>query len=58
MIKLNSDDELVKEIKQALKENNGYCPCMIEKDEDTKCPCKHFRELDKGECHCGLYIKS
>lgn len=43
----------------ALKANNGYCPCSIIKNEDTKCPCKEFRkQADPGECRCGLYTKT
>ena len=57
MIKLNTDGKLVKEIKEKLKLNNGYCPCFIIKSEDTKCMCKEFREQEYGECHCGLYVK-
>lgn len=56
-IKLNDDKELVKEIRQKLKENGGFCPCSIVKNEDTKCMCKEFREMKLGECHCGIYIK-
>lgn len=56
-IRLNSDLELVNIIRKKLKDNDGYCPCVIEKNEDTKCMCKAFREQDSGECHCGLYIK-
>ena len=42
----------------ALKENDGYCLCMPSKNEDTKCPCKDFRECEtEGECHCGRYRK-
>ena len=58
MIKVSHDLELVQEIRQQLKENNGYCPCRIEKTADTKCMCKEFREMEQGECHCGLYIKT
>ena len=36
-IKLNDDKEIVKTIKEGLKKNNGYCPCRVEKNEDTKC---------------------
>lgn len=56
---INTDAQLVEEIKQALRENNGYCPCEIEKNSDTKCMCKDFREnVAVGEyCHCGLYKK-
>lgn len=25
-------------------ENDGYCPCMVEKTPDTKCMCKDFRD--------------
>lgn len=57
MIKVSDDLELVKEIRERLKENDGYCPCKIERTEDTKCMCKEFRETKHGECHCGLYIK-
>lgn len=57
-IKLSKDKELVAEIKQKLKDNDGYCPCRLDKTEDTKCPCKEFREQDEaGECYCGLYEK-
>ena len=57
-IKLNSDTLLVAAIKQKLKERNGYCPCTIIKNDDTKCMCKQFREqTTPGPCHCGLYVK-
>ena len=57
IIKLSEDKELVKSIKKALKNNNGYCPCKTIKTPDTKCMCKEFREQESGECHCGLYVK-
>lgn len=44
-------------IKQAVKDNEGYCPCRILKNENTKCMCKEFREMEEGVCHCGLYEK-
>ena len=57
-IKLSDNKELVNVIKNKLKESEGYCPCRLTQSEDTKCPCKEFREqLEPGECHCGLYIK-
>jgi len=56
-IKLNPDKEFVKEFKEKLKENDGYCPCRLFKNPDTKCICKEFREQEEGECHCGLYYK-
>lgn len=57
-IVLNDDKQLVDEIRQKLKENGGYCPCKLIKNQDTKCMCKEFREqTTEGECHCGLYKK-
>ena len=56
-VKLSEDKELVQEIREKLKANEGYCPCRIEKTPDTKCMCKEFREQSIGECHCGLYVK-
>ena len=55
---LNPDAEIVQMIRLKLKENDGYCPCQLEKTPDTKCMCKEFREQDfEGECHCGRYCK-
>lgn len=57
-IKVNSSKEVETEIRSKLKENGGYCPCVIVKNEDTKCMCKEFREQqEEGYCHCGLYYK-
>lgn len=59
-IKLNEDKEFVDEMRQKLRENDGFCPCRLEKNEDTKCMCKEFRDQMKsgrpGYCHCGLYV--
>lgn len=57
-IKYNEDKEFVKEMKRQLKNNNGYCPCKLDKTPDTKCMCKDFREqTEAGYCCCGLYVK-
>lgn len=57
-VRLNDDAAYVAEFQQRLKENDGYCPCRLEKTPDTKCMCKDFKEQKElGECHCGLYIK-
>lgn len=62
-IKLNDNEEVVKIVKEGLKKTGGYCPCKLEKNEDTKCMCKEFREQIQdsdfeGFCHCMLYYKS
>lgn len=56
-IRTNPDKKLVSEIRKKLKENGGYCPCSLIKDEDHKCICKEFMDQDSGLCHCGLYEK-
>lgn len=54
----NPDATAYKEMTNAVNENCGYCPCMFEKTEDTRCPCREFREQEtEGECHCGRFIK-
>ena len=62
-IRLNEDAEIVAQIKEGLKRKGGYCPCRLQKTEDTKCICKEFREQIadpefEGYCHCLLYYKS
>lgn len=58
-IKVNEDIDFVEQIRRAIKNNNGYCPCVIEKNIDSKCMCKDFMEQEnEGFCHCGLYYKS
>lgn len=56
----NPDSEYAAEMKKKLKENNGYCPCSLYKNNDTKCKCKDFRDQiarnEPGACHCGLWI--
>lgn len=57
-IMINQDKDLVEDIRARIRDNDGYCPCAIIHNDDTKCMCKAFRdEIDEGECHCGLYIK-
>lgn len=56
-IKVTNDVELRDKIRQALKENDGYCPCRLKKTPETKCMCKEFLEQESGPCHCGLYYK-
>lgn len=53
----NPNKEEYEIITQKVKENDGYCPCMLIKNEDTKCMCKSFREQKEGFCHCGRFKK-
>lgn len=56
-IKMTEDVGHREKILDALRKNDGYCPCVLEKVPETKCMCKDFKEMQSGTCHCGLYIK-
>ncbi len=61
-IKLNPDAEFVKAVKEGLEKTGGYCPCRIERNQDTLCMCKEFKDQIadpdfEGFCHCLLYYK-
>ncbi|MBQ3583188.1 MAG: ferredoxin thioredoxin reductase catalytic beta chain [Lachnospiraceae bacterium] len=62
-VRLNEDENVVKMIREGLKQRGGHCPCRTEMTDDTKCICKEFREQIadpefEGYCHCMLYYKS
>ena len=57
-IVVNNDKSLVNSIRKKLKDNDGYCPCRLIKNEDTKCMCKNFKDMDNGVCICKLFIKT
>lgn len=60
MIKIvvTEDKEHAASIIEGLKRKGGHCPCMLEKNEDTKCRCKEFREMPAPcTCLCGLFKK-
>lgn len=49
--------EIDPSVKALVRQNGGYCPCLIDKTPDTKCPCKDFREMTEGVCLCGRFEK-
>lgn len=60
-VHITEDKELATTIRIALKENDGYCPCIYQSKNkpEYKCMCQDFlTNVKVGEtCHCGLYIK-
>ncbi len=61
-IRLNENKEVVDAVKKGLERTGGYCPCRLERSEDTLCMCKEFKDQIKDEsfegyCHCLLYYK-
>ena len=60
-VHITEDKELVLAVREALKENDGYCPCIHQSKgkSEYKCMCQDFlTNVKVGDaCHCGLYIK-
>ena len=61
-ISLNTNDEIVSSVREGLKRTGGYCPCRLDRSEDTICMCREFKEQIadpdfEGYCHCLLYYK-
>ena len=62
-VRLNENKEIVAEIREGLKKTGGYCPCRVERTDDTRGMCREFKEQIaepdfEGYCHCMLYYKS
>ena len=54
----NPNKEEFDMVSEAVKANDNYCCCAIEKTDDTKCMCKEFKESEiSGFCHCRRYYK-
>ena len=50
--------EINSSIRENVEASNGYCPCAIYQNADTKCMCREFREQEEpGKCHCGRFEK-
>jgi len=69
-IKISDNREIVRSLMKGLLENEKkygarYCPCRRvagkkEEDESKICPCQFLEKeiQDKGQCLCGLFVKS
>lgn len=63
MVKKTEDIELWYLIQKGLNKNREkygkrYCPCSLDRSDDTVCMCKEFRDAPEGTtCHCGIYSK-
>lgn len=57
-IYVNPDEEFFEKISNKVKDNDGYCPCMLVRNKDTKCMCKEFMDKkENGFCRCKRYYK-
>ena len=61
-VRLNTDAQVVADIREGLKQTGGYCPCRRLRTGENRCICQEFREQIadpnfEGYCHCMLYYK-
>ena len=61
-VRLNTDAEVVRTVREGLKAKDGYCTCRLGKAEEYKCICQEFKaqiaDPDfEGYCHYMLYYK-
>lgn len=52
--RLNSDKIYVSKIIDGIERKNGHCPCRLNQDDTTLCPCDEF--ISKGICKCNLFL--
>lgn len=52
--RINPDKKYVTSILEGILRKNGHCPCRVNTDDTTLCPCDEF--IKEGICKCKLYI--
>lgn len=53
--RLNPDSEYVNNIIKGIYRKDGHCPCRVNVDDTTLCPCDEF--VSDGICKCSLFIR-
>ena len=52
--RLNKDKNYVLKIIDGIEKKEGHCPCRLNVDNTTLCPCDEF--VKDGICKCKLFI--
>lgn len=52
--RINPDKKYVNIILEGLQKKNGHCPCRLDVNVATLCPCDEF--IKKKICKCRLYV--
>ncbi len=52
--RINPDRKFVDIIIEGLERKQGHCPCRVEVNDSTLCPCDEF--IKDGICKCRLYV--
>ncbi len=52
--RMNPDPDYVARIVKGIEARDGHCPCRVNIDDTTLCPCDEF--MEEGICKCELFI--
>lgn len=52
---LNPDLEYVNKIIKGIQKRKGHCPCRLDVNETTLCPCDDF--IENSNCKCNLFVR-
>lgn len=52
--RLNPNPEYVAGIMKGIQKRGGHCPCRVNMDDTTLCPCDEF--VNEHICKCDLFI--
>ena len=52
--RLNPNREYVDKIIIGTLKKDGHCPCRVDVNESTLCPCDRF--IEEGKCCCKLFV--
>lgn len=52
--RINPDKKYVDIILNGLEKKNGHCPCRLDVNDSTLCPCDEF--INDKICKCKLYV--
>ena len=53
--RLNKDKNYVLKIIDGIEKKEGHCPCRLNVDNTTLCPCDEF--ITDGICKCKLFVQ-
>lgn len=53
--RINPDSKYVNVILEGLQKKDGHCPCRVNVDDTTLCPCDEF--IKDNICKCNLFVK-
>jgi len=52
--RINDNKDYVYKIIEGIIKKDGHCPCRLNKDDTTLCPCDEF--IKDNICKCNLFV--